>query len=145
MILIRLVKNAYAAVRDPERSFTERVFLVMTFISEVTVFIAFIGDLITGENPLELLTLVLVLIFVPLLVLVCLHFDRLKLAIRIILLALVFAILPALFFFGGGVEGGGVIWIIFAFMYVGLVLHGRWRKIMFVFITLLTLGCFLLA
>ena len=29
---------------------------------------------------------------------------------------------PALYFFGGGIEGGGVLWIIFAFMYIGLML-----------------------
>lgn len=139
----RFLKPAFDAIRDKDRDFTERIFLILTLLSEVAVFIAFIADLITGENPYELMTLIITLIAVPSIVLISLHFDAIKTAIRIIVLALVFLILPALYFFGGGIEGGGFIWIIFAFMYVGLVLSGRWRNIMFTMITLLALGCYL--
>ncbi len=142
---MRLIKAAFDAVKDPERDFIERIFLILTFMSEVTVFIAFIGDLITGENLYELIILGLTITLVPLIVLICLHFDKLKLAIRLIVIALVFAILPTLFFFGGGLEGGGVLWIIFAFMYVGLLLRGKWRMVMFLLITLLTFACFFTA
>ncbi len=142
---IRFLKSAFAAVRDPERDFTERVFLILTFMSEITVFIAFIGDLIYRENFREIVVLISTLIFVPVFVLVCLRFEKLKIAINVIVFGLVFVILPALFFFGGGLKGGGVIWIIFAFMYVGLVLRGKLRTIMFLLITLLTMGCYLLA
>ena len=145
MRLIRFLKSAFAAVKDPERDFTERVFLILTFMSEVTVFIAFIGDLIYRENFREIIVLIATLVFVPVFVLVCLRFEKLKIAIRVIVIGLVCVILPALFFFGGGLKGGGVIWIICAFMYVGLVLHGRWRTSMFILITLLTLGCYLAA
>ena len=145
MNLIKILKSAYAAVKDPERDFVERVFLVLTLVSEVTVFIALIGDIAFRENPREIIVLIATLIFVPLIVLVSLYFNKLKLAIRFIVICLVVAILPALFFFGGGVEGGGVIWIIFAFMYVGLVLRGRWRNIMFLLITILSLVCFLIS
>ena len=145
MNLIGIFKNAYAAIKDPQRDFTERVFLILTFISEVTVFIALIGDILTKENPKEIIVLVATLIAVPTIVLVCLKYNRLKLAIRFIVICLVALILPALFFFGGGVEGGGVIWIIFAFIYVGLVLAGKWRNIMFSLITLLAFGCYLLS
>lgn len=145
MNLIRFIKYAFATVKDPNRDFTERIFLILTYMSEVTVFIAFIGDIITGENPYELYVLTATLILVPMIVLVCLRLEKLKVAIRLIVVGLVFVILPALFFFGGGIRGGGVIWIIFAFMYVGLVLRGNWRNVMFVLITLLTLGCYFLA
>ena len=145
MRLIRFLRSAFAAAGDPERDFTERVFLVLTFMSEITVFIAFIGDLIYRENHREIVVLILTLILVPTFVLVCLRYEKLRFAIRVIVIGLVFVILPCLFFFGGGLKGGGVIWIIFAFMYVGLVLRGRWRTIMFLLITLLTLGCYLAA
>ena len=145
MNLIRAIQSAIAVVKDPDRDFTERIFLILTFMSEAAVGIAFIGDLITGENPYELVVLIATLIAVPVIVLVCLRYGKLKLAIRLIVIPLVFVILPALFFFGGGLEGGGVIWSIFAFMYVGLVLKDKWRNIMFTLITLVTTGCFLVA
>ncbi|MCR5178066.1 MAG: DegV family EDD domain-containing protein [Lachnospiraceae bacterium] len=142
---IKLIRSALAAVRDPERDLTERVFLILTFISEVTVGIAFIGDLITGESLPELIVLAAVLILVPMLTLICLHLNRLEVAIRIITLCLVILIIPLLFFFGGGLKGGGFLWIIFAFIYAGLVLKGKWRIVIFILIPFQTLLCFVIA
>ena len=140
-----LFNRVFSAIKDPERPFTERLFLILTIVSEVTVFIALIGDLLTKENPNEIIVLIAVLIFVPITVLICLYLERLRIAINVIMVILVVFILPALFFFGGGLEGGGVIWIIFGFVYVGLVLHGKWRNVMFFLTTVLALGCFIVA
>ena len=145
MNLLKLVRTARAFVKDPEKDFTERVFMILTFMSEVTVFIALIMDIITHENRHEIITLVITLIVVPTIVLTCFKHNRLRLAIRIIVIGLVFVILPALFFFGGGLMGGGVLWFIFAFMYIGLVLRDKWRKVMFFVLELLSTGCFLLS
>ena len=143
--MIRVLKSAIAAIKDPERPLSERIFLILTFVSEITVVIALIGDVIIKESPLEMLILVSTLIVVPTIVLICLRLDKLQIAIRIIMIGLVVVILPSLFFFGGGVQGGGVLWIIFAFMYGGLVLHGRWRNVMFLLIMLLSLACFVIS
>ncbi len=143
MDLMGWIASYAAAIRDPDRDFDERIYLILSIVSEVTVFIALIGDIILKENPQEIFLIIGVLIFVPALAIICLRFNKLKLAIRITVLGLVFIIIPGLFFFGGGLKGGGVIWIIFAFMYVGLVLHGTWRNVMFALITLLSLGCYL--
>lgn len=138
-----LIKTAIDAVKDPERDFSERIFLIFTFMTEIAVLIALIGDLLTKENPNEMIVIASTIILVPILTFICLCYDKLKIAIRITVIGLVFVILPGLFFFGGGLEGGGVIWIIFAFLYVGLVLQDRWRRIMFLLIALLTLGCYI--
>ena len=125
---LRLFKTAINAIKDPERDFSERIFLIFTFMTEIAVIIALIGDLLTKENPYEIVIIVSTILFVPVLTLICLSYDKLNVAIRITVIVLVFVILPGLFFFGGGLEGGGVIWIIFAFMYVGLVLQGQMAK-----------------
>ena len=145
MNLFKLIQSARAAVKDPERDFTERIFLILTFMSEAMVGIAFVGDLIFKENPLELFVLAATLVFVPAITLICLRLDKLIVATRIIVLCLVTVILPTLFFFGGGLEGGGFLWIIFAFMYAGLVLTGMWLRIFFALIPLLALGCYVAA
>ncbi len=145
MTLINFFRSVYEAIKDPERDFTERIFLILTIISEVAVFAALIGDIITGENLYEIIVISAELIIVPVIVFICLRIERLNTGIKIIVIGLVVLVLPALFFFGGGVEGGGVFWIIFAFMYAGLVLHGKWRRVMFVLITLLSMGCYITA
>ncbi len=145
MNLFGIFKPAYDAIRDPDRDFSERIFLILTFMSEVVVFIALIGDILVGENFMEIATLVVTVVMVPVIALTCLRIDRLDLAVRIIVVGLVLFVLPALFFYGGGLRGGGVIWIIFAYMYVGLVLKGRWRNIMFAMITVLSMFFYLAA
>ena len=139
----RFIKFVRDAIMDPERDFSERVFLILTLISELTVPIALIGDIVTGENPVEIAVLIAVLILVPLTTFPCLYKDRLYFAIRFIVTTLVFAVLPALFFTGGGLHGGGVLWFIFGFIYVGLVISGNWRKVMTVSIFVVSLACYL--
>jgi len=141
----KLIKEAIAAVRDPNRNYTERTFLFLTFFSEIMGAVALVGDLVTGENLREVVVLGSTLVFVPLITLICLHFDRLILATRIIVLCLVLVMIPALFFFGGGLEGGGYLWIIFAFMYAGLVLNGKWRTCIFALIPILAFVCYYVA
>ena len=51
MNILKSIKAAIAAVKDPERDFTERIFLILTLHSEIMVFIAFLGDLFLRENP----------------------------------------------------------------------------------------------
>ncbi|MBO4905403.1 MAG: DegV family EDD domain-containing protein [Lachnospiraceae bacterium] len=131
MKFIRFLKSAVNAVKDPNRDFDERLYLILSFASEIIVFIAFIGDIIIKENPNEILLIGATLIFVPVMALVSLYLDKLKVTIKITAICVVFIVIPGLFFFGGGVKGGGVIWFIFAFMYIGLLLHGRWRNVMF--------------
>lgn len=129
MSLKKLIKDIREAVKDPERELYERVFIIFTLISELTVTLALIGDILTHENIQEILVLIAVLIVVPIMTFGGMYMRKIKLALRLIVVCLVFLILPALFFFGGGVHGGGILWIIFAFIYVGLLLSGAWRVV----------------
>jgi DegV family protein with EDD domain len=140
----RLISIFINAIMDPERAFVERVYLALAMVSELTVFIALIGDLLTKENPLEIAVIIGILIFVPMLTIFCLRRNKIMIAIKITVVALAFAVLPLLYLFGGGIEGGGVLWIIFTFTYAGLVLTGTWRAVMFVIIFLMSLSCYFL-
>jgi hypothetical protein len=136
-------KRYINAIKDVERDFSERVYLILAAISELTVFIALIGDILSGERYEEILTLIFVLIFVPAITITSLYLNKIKFAMRVIIISLVFVILPALFFFGGGLEGGGVLWVIFAFLFIGLILSGKWKKTMLFFAFVETLICYL--
>ncbi len=145
MKIKRFVSFVRDAIKDPQREFSERVFLILTLISELVLPIALLGDILTGENPWEIGLIAAIVVAVPIITFVCLYRDMLWFAIRSIVTALVLVILPALFFFGGGLEGGGYLWFIFAFMYVGLVLSGRWRRVVLVLVFAVTLICYLVA
>ncbi|MBR5360025.1 MAG: fatty acid-binding protein DegV, partial [Lachnospiraceae bacterium] len=144
MSIRKLLKDIYDAVTDSERELYERVFIIFTLISELTVTIALIGDIITKENMQEILVLISVLIVVPILTFAGMYKRKIRLAIRLIVVCLVFLILPALFFFGGGVHGGGVLWIIFAFIYVGLVLSGAWRVVILTILFFLAIALYVI-
>ena len=138
----KFIKYISDTVKNPERDFSERVFIIFSIISVIAVIIALIGDLIIRENIGEILTLVAIIILVPLITFTCLYKNKIKLAIRLVVTCLIVGILPALFFFGGGLEGGGVLWFIFAFMYVGLVLTGKWRRVILILLVILSFGCY---
>ncbi|WP_049944990.1 DegV family protein [Butyrivibrio sp. AC2005] len=143
MNIIRLMKKLIVYINDPDRNFSERLFILMTIISEIAVAVAFIGDIVTGENDYEIILLGATLVLVPVITFSCLYKNRIQIAIRLIIIGLVFVILPGIFFLGGGVEGGGVFWIIFAFIYVGLVISGTWRRVMLTLLFMLALACYM--
>ena len=140
----RFFRLVLDAINDFNRPIIERVFLVLTIITEFAVSIAFIADIVTKENSYEIIVLIGALVFVPAIVFWSLKKDKIQLAIKITVLFLVFVILPALFFLGGGVEGGGILWVIFTFAYMGLVLTGAWRRVMITLLFLFTLGFFVI-
>ncbi|MCR5109282.1 MAG: DegV family EDD domain-containing protein [Lachnospiraceae bacterium] len=143
MKLIKKLKRIIEIIRDPGRPFSERIFILLTIISDLAVTVSLIGDIITGESINEILVLVATIILVPAITFTGLYYNRLELSIRLIVVGLVFLILPTIFFFGGGVEGGGVLWFIFAFMYIGLVISGTWRNVMLILIILFAGGCYI--
>ena len=141
----RLIGFIRKEVNNPERDISERVFLIFSCISVLAVIIALIGDLLIGEDIREIAMLIAIIVFVPLVTFTCLYKNKIRLAIRLIVTCLVFAIMPALFFCGGGLSGGGVLWFIFSFTYVGLVVSGKWRTVMLVLIMILSFGCYFAA
>jgi DegV family protein with EDD domain len=122
-------------LKDPSRSFRERVFILLTLVTDLVALFALAGDIYIGENMVEITALVFTLLIVPVITIVTVRLNKVNVAVRVIVIGLVFGLLPVLFYFGGGIQGGGVIWIIFAYLYTGLVLSGKWKPIMLVVLT----------
>ena len=133
--MIKLFNRFKDYLLNTEKSFEERIFVLLTVIAISSVFVALVGDILTGENILEIVFLVGVMVIVPIITYTSVTRGRVKLGVRLIVAGLVFVINPAIFFFGGGVEGGGVVWVMFSYLYIGLVLTGRWRTIMLILLT----------
>ncbi|MCR5402298.1 MAG: DegV family EDD domain-containing protein [Butyrivibrio sp.] len=134
-MIAKLFKSVAKGLTDPGRSQRERTFFLLTMVTEFMAVIALIGDLIFGENRIEIITLIGTMIIVPVITVLCVRKNRVNLAVRLIVLGFVFVTLPTVFFTSGGIRGGAVMWIIFAYLYSGLVLTGKWRPIMLMILT----------
>ena len=142
MKLDRFIKKI---INDPLLSLNDRVFVVLTIASVGMTGLAFLGDLIYGENMVEITTLLVAMIVVPLLTFLGMKTGRLTLIAKTISLGVIFIIMPIVYFFGGGVDGAVIPWLIFAYLYIGLVLSGYWRVCMLITHSLIVVFMFILS
>ncbi len=112
---------------DTSRPINDRVFLALTTFATAVIAIAFVGDLIYGDNVVDAAVLGVTTIVVPLITYIGVKTGKVELVSRILSFGIIFIILPIAFRFGGGVEGALIPWLVFAYLYIGLVLSGRWR------------------
>ncbi len=134
----KFLKKTIKSIKDPSRSFKERVFIMFTIISCAVALMALIGDIVLGENKIEIAALTFTVLVVPAITLISVKKNTVQLATRLIVVVLIFVLLPIIFYGGGGIEGGGVHWIVFAYLYTGLVLSGKWRFVIMGILTLET-------
>ena len=139
MKIDRYMKNL---ISDSSRSLKERVFIVLTLVSTFLCALALLGDILYREDKVEIIVLILTVISVPLITLIGVKTNRVNIATRIITYSVIIIIIPVVFFYSGGTEGAVIPWMIFAYLYIGLVLSGGWRIGALVLQTLIVTGCF---
>ncbi|MBR1877187.1 MAG: DegV family EDD domain-containing protein [Lachnospiraceae bacterium] len=144
MSIKKLFNNFKNAIMDPARDLKERLFLCLTLAVEMTLLIALIGDIVIYEYRIEVTVLIFTLIMIPVVTLICLYRNKLKIAVILIVIGLVFGLIPVMFFFGGGSKGGGLPWVIFAYMYAGMVLTGGLRGFIFVALAVITIFSYII-
>ena len=59
---------------------------------------------------------------------------------RLLALFLILVLIPVTFLYGGGVEGNVIPWLIFVYLYIGLMLTGAWRITMLLLHTAIVSG-----
>ncbi|MCR5788808.1 MAG: DegV family EDD domain-containing protein [Lachnospiraceae bacterium] len=134
-----------ASLFDPEKDFRERTFQLIVFIAIAAVFLAALGDLLSGENVVETVVLFVSCFMAVFVAAVTLKRHQVQLGGALITGGIIFVIHPVTFFFGGGLEGGSVLWISCCFLFIGLILTGRLRIIMLVLMILLTAAEFIIS
>ena len=139
-----LFKKLSQKAFEEDRSMQERLFILLTITAVVGSAIALVGDIILGENIVEIVTLGITVATVPFITYFSIHMKKMKIATIFIVLTLVFIILPIVFLFGGGVDGGCLPWIIFSYLYIGLVLSGGWRNVMLAILTVLSCAAYVI-
>ena len=124
---MKLDKYINRLTSDTSRSLNDRVFLALTTFATAIIALAFVGDIIYGDNYIDAAVLGVTTIIVPLVTYIGAKTDKIDLVSKILSFGIIFIILPVAFFFGGGAEGAIIPWMVFAYLYIGLVLSGRWR------------------
>ena len=132
---MKLSKKILNRLTDFTRSYEERTFIMLSIIGVTAMIIAVIVDICIKESPVEIFTILAAIIAIPILVTASVRFKKPQVGSMISVCVLVFVIIPVTFFFGGGTRGGGVYWIIFAYMFIGMSLSGRLRNIMLIILT----------
>ena len=127
---MKLIKKLFARLTDFTRSYEERTFIMLSIIGVSAMVIALIFDIIGGESMQEIVTISASIIAIPVLVSLSIRFEKIPIGSFISVCALIFIILPITFYYGGGTRGGGIYWIIFAYMFIGMSLTGRLRVTM---------------
>ncbi|MEE3468172.1 MAG: DegV family protein [Eubacterium sp.] len=135
---MKMIKNVIQVLRDPDGDFTERKTILMTLIAIIGEFAALVGDIIAGDNIIEILLMIGALTSVPTITVISVWKKKAYIGGCIVAFSLVFMVLPVIFYFGGGIRGGGIIWFAFTYMYVGAVVAGKLRVVLAGILTLET-------
>ncbi|MCR5388338.1 MAG: DegV family EDD domain-containing protein [Lachnospiraceae bacterium] len=120
---------------NPDVSYEEKTLLLIATMGEISMFIMVICDIIFGESIVEMIALAAMLVGVPIVTALSVKFDKVKLGCLMQVIALIVFVLPVCFIFGGGLMGGGVFWVIFTFMVIGVTLSGKLRIAMMLILT----------
>ncbi len=135
----------FSELFDTEREFKERMFILMTIIAIGSVFLAFVGDLITGEYEVETLGLGIMVFLSFIVAVLSVKYKKMKTGGVFIAMGIVFIALPVTFFFGGGLTGGSMFWVAVCYLYIGLLLEDLARNIMLTLLTIVVAGEYYIA
>ena len=119
---MKLFERLRSIVLDPSRNLRERVFLALTVAVISIVCLALLGDIIYGENIIEIIVLAITLVVSPIISIMGVRTGNVDFAARIISMGVVLVVMPTIFFFGGGLRGGVIPWLVFTYLYIFLIL-----------------------
>ena len=140
-----LFKRIRAIIYDPSRSINERIYIFLTIVAMMILALALAGDIVYNDSVVEIATLIVTLLILPILAYIGIRFDKLGIIIKLVSLLMIFVVVPIAFFFGGGVTGSAIPWLVFCYLYIGLVLTGWWRRTSLLTLIIVTLVMFTLA
>ncbi len=130
-------------INDTSRDVKERVFIMLAVVATIVSFVALIGDIIYGSDIIEILTLIAAVVFIPAMTYMGIRSDRILLMAKVLSFVLILVVIPVAFLFGGGAEGTVIPWLIFVYLYIGLMLAGVWRVVALIVHTVVVAGLFI--
>ncbi len=133
--MISKLRSAFMKMINRGNTVRAKIFILLTFIGLVSLLLAIIADVIVGENIVEIIVLLFTIAFASVVTVLAVKKDKIQLGASIMAAGIVFVVVPVVFIFGGGLTGGGIIWFVFAYLYIGIILVGRFRVAMLTALT----------
>ena len=134
------IKAFFRRIVDSGKSVRAKIFILLTIIGMISLILALIADIILQENAGEIIALLITVIFAPVVTYLAVRYERIQLGATVVAAFVVFFVVPTVFYFGGGLTGGGIIWFVFAYLYIGIILVGTTRIVMMSLLTILIIA-----
>ncbi|MGN1154978.1 MAG: hypothetical protein ACI4TK_02250, partial [Agathobacter sp.] len=140
-----MLRKLYNLFLSDKLDIRERLFRVIMLVGTIAVGAAIVQGLtlVNGWN----LMLVYVLMFVAFIVALIstFYFHNTEFASVLIGIVIIVVALPFIFFKGGGINSGSVIWMTIGLYYVFLMFTGGKRKLFLAITLLVDIGCYVVA
>ncbi len=123
-------QRLFNIIEDHNKSLQERVFVILTFIGMLSVFLLIFIGMIMGDNILNTLALIACFFGFLGVIIFSIKKRRVQTGATIIGLVLVVFLLPLSFIYGGGIYGGSPLWFIFGFAFIGMTVAGKRKYVL---------------
>ena len=123
-------QSLFNIVEDHNKSLQERVFVILTFIGMLSVFLLIFIGMIMGDNILNTLALIACFFGFLGVIIFSIKKRRVQTGATIIGRVLVVFLLPLSFICGGGIFGGSPLWFIFGFAFIGMTVAGKRKYVL---------------
>ena len=78
--MLKPVNRIKERLTDSNRGFKERVFLLLTLVTDVVAILALVGDIFLGENEVEIVALIVTIVCITFITLVAVKTNKVSLA-----------------------------------------------------------------
>lgn len=137
-----MFRNIKQILFSENRDIQERLFVILTFITSVSLLINTVEVLFTSQYITDSLLLLggnAVFIFIAML---SVKLKKIKSGAVIIAAMATFLFMPLTFFFGGGIYGDAPIWFIFCILFVSMILNGKTKLAFLISDAIVAGGCY---
>ncbi len=138
-------KKFIQAIGDCERSRQERMFRLLVMLGLIGLMAGIISRALTGGNTSNLIVMMIVFVSFVGIVYFAIRCKKVQLGAVVLAFLIIYFVLPFNFLTGGGIYGGGPVWLLFGVVYVCLVVEGKIKYFLFGSSVILSAGCYYIA
>ena len=118
------VKKITGYLRNDDRDLKERMFVLLTTVTLISLVVMLFEHLITGCELRDTLILAGGITMHLLVGVICYRLRRIHLGSVLMTMGILFFFLPTSFFFGGGIYGEAPLWFLYSMFFINACLHG---------------------
>lgn len=138
-------KKLIQAIRDHNLSLQERMLRLLVMIGLGGLAIGVIVGGVAGENMVNLIPMMIAFVILFGITFFSIHLHKIQQGAVLIACVIIFFLLPYNFLTGGGIYGGGPIWLLFGVVFVCLVVEKKIKYVLIACSLLVQAACYCIA